>query len=66
MYGERLRELRIERGLTQKQLAEKLGLTQKNVSKYELEKLDLNTETIVKICNFFECSADYLLGMSDF
>lgn len=66
MYGERLRELRTERGLTQKQLAEKLGLTQKNVSKYELEKLDLNTETIVKICRFFGCSADYLLGLSDF
>lgn len=58
MYGERLRELRTDFGLTQKQLAERLGVTQKNLSKYELEKLDLSTDMIIKICNFFMCSAD--------
>lgn len=65
MYGQRIRELRIEKGLTQTQLAEHLGLTQKSVSKYELEQLDLSTELVVKISRFFEVSADYLLGMSD-
>ncbi len=65
MYGQRIRELRIEKGLTQTQLAEQLGLTQKSVSKYELEQLDLSTELVVKISRFFEVSADYLLGMSD-
>ena len=65
MYGERLRELRTDFGLTQKQLAERLGVTQKNLSKYELEKLDLSTDMIIKICNFFMCSADYLLGRTD-
>ena len=52
MYGERLRELRTDFGLTQKQLAERLGVTQKNLSKYELEKPDLSTDMIIKICNF--------------
>lgn len=65
MYGQRIRELRIEKGLTQTQLAEQLGLTQKSVSKYELEQLDLSTELVIKISRFFEVSADYLLGMSD-
>lgn len=65
MYGQRIRELRIEKGLTQTQLAEKLGLTQKSVSKYELEQLDLSTELVVRISRFFDVSADYLLGMSD-
>lgn len=65
MYGQRIRELRIEKGLTQTQLAEQLGLTQKSVSKYELEQLDLSTELVVKISRFFDVSADYLLGMSD-
>lgn len=66
MYGERIRELREERNLTQAQLAEALGVSQKNVSKYELELLDLNTEIIVKLCRFFAVTSDYLSGLSDY
>ena len=66
MYGERIRELREERNLTQAQLAEALGVSQKNVSKYELELLGLNTEIIVKLCRFFAVSSDYFLGLSDY
>lgn len=46
MYGERLKELRKERGLTQSEFAKRINTTQKNISKYELEMLDLSTETI--------------------
>ncbi|HIR29908.1 MAG TPA: helix-turn-helix transcriptional regulator [Candidatus Coproplasma stercorigallinarum] len=66
MYGERLRELRCEKGLTQKQLAEKLNISQKSLSKYERESLDLSTELIVRICRYFQVSADYLLGLDDY
>lgn len=66
MYGERLRELRCEKGLTQKQLAEKLNISQKSLSKYEGESLDLSTELIVRICRYFQVSADYLLGLDDY
>ena len=66
MYGERLRELRKAEGLTQKQLAEKLNISQKSLSKYECEQLDLNTELIIKICKLFQVSADYLLGLGDY
>lgn len=66
MYGERIKELRLERGLTQTELAKELGVTQKNISKYELELLDLNTQMICKLCKFFSVSADYLLGLSDY
>lgn len=38
MYGQRIRELRLERNMTQDQLAKELGVTQKNISKYELEQ----------------------------
>ena len=65
MYGKRLKELRIEKGLTQKQLAEAINSTQRNVSKYELELLDLSTELIINICKFFGVTADYLLGLED-
>lgn len=66
MYGERLRELRCEKGLTQKQLAEKLNISQKSLNKYEGESLDLSTELIVRICRYFQVSADYLLGLDDY
>lgn len=65
MYGKRLKELKIEKGLTQKQLAEAINSTQRNVSKYELELLDLSTELIINICKFFGVTADYLLGLED-
>ena len=65
MYGERIKELRIERGLTQTQLARELNTTQKSISKYETEFLDLNTNMIIALCKFFEVSADYLLGLTD-
>lgn len=66
MYGERLCELRCEKGFTQKQLAEKLNISQKSLSKYEGESLDLSTELIVRICRYFQVSADYLLGLDDY
>ena len=66
MYGERLRELRKAEGLTQKQLAEKLNISQKSLSKYECERLDMNTEIIIKICKLFQVAADYLLGLGDY
>lgn len=66
MYGERLRELRCEKGLTQKQLAEKLNISQKSLSKYERESPDLSTELIARICRYFQVSADYLLGPDDY
>lgn len=65
MYGKRIKEIRTERGLTQTEFAKIIGTTQKNVSKYELEFLDLNTETIILICKKFDVSADYLLGLED-
>lgn len=66
MYGERLRELRESKKLTQKQLAEKLGLNQQDISRYETEQIDLGTDLIIAICKFFDVSADYLLGLKDY
>lgn len=65
MYGMRLKELRSERGLSQEELAKKIGTSQRNISKYENEQLDLNTEIIKSICYYFQVSADYLLGRAD-
>lgn len=65
MYGIKIKELRCDRGLSQEELARKVGTSQRNISKYEREQLDLSTESIKSFCDFFEVSADYLLGRSD-
>ncbi len=65
MFGQRIQEIRQEKGFTQTQFAELLSTTQSTVGKYEREELQPSVETIVKICKLFEVSADYLLGLED-
>lgn len=59
--GERLARLRRERGLTQKQVAEQTGLVQELVSNYELDKLRLNAEMIVRFAEVLGVTTDELL-----
>jgi transcriptional regulator with XRE-family HTH domain len=59
--GQRLARLRKERGLTQKQIAERTGLIQELVSNYETDKLRLNADMILRFAEVFEVSADELL-----
>lgn len=65
MYGHRIKEERQLKGLSQKQLAEMVSTTQSTIGKYEREELQPNIDVITKLCEIFECSADYLLGLSD-
>ena len=60
----RIKELRITRGMTQKDLALLLSCAPTAVSKYELEQLGIDAETICQLCDIFGCTADYLLGRS--
>jgi len=59
--GQRLARLRKERGLTQKQVAESTGLIQELVSSYELDKLRLNSDMILRFTEVLEVSGDELL-----
>lgn len=61
----RLRSLRQNAGLTQKELATKLGTAGGNVSKYELGETLPPMEILAKMAGVFEVSTDYLLGLSD-
>ncbi|MDE5721773.1 MAG: helix-turn-helix domain-containing protein [Clostridia bacterium] len=65
MYGQRIKELRIEKNLTQKKFAEMLSTTQSTIGKYEREELQPSIEIIIKICNIFEISSDYLIGLQN-
>lgn len=65
IFSIRLKELRKEQGLTQKQLAEKLNISDDCVHFWEKGKSQPDINTIRKICLFFEVSADYLIGLED-
>jgi transcriptional regulator with XRE-family HTH domain len=65
MVGSRLRELRLSQHLTYEALAEALGLSNgKEVWRYENEKVKPSGERVAEIAQFFNVSADYLLGIS--
>lgn len=65
ILGERLKALREGDGLTQEALAEELDITRLSVGNYERGIRTPDAETIIDIADFFEVSADYLLGRSD-
>ena len=58
-----LKRLRTEEGMTQQQLAAKLGVTKSVVSYYELQARTPSPEILVKLSRIFHVSADYLLGL---
>lgn len=61
MFALRLKELRENKGLSQKQLANKLDVSQSTVGMWESKKREPNFSTTEKIANFFGVSIDYLL-----
>lgn len=65
LFGKRLAELRKLRGLTQVQLAEKLGSTQRAITYYENEADYPPVETIVELARILSVSTDELLGLKN-
>jgi Predicted transcriptional regulators len=65
IFGDRLKELRANKNVTQKQMAETLGITEQAYQKYEYAMREPNHETTVKLAMYFSVSTDYLLGLSD-
>jgi transcriptional regulator with XRE-family HTH domain len=59
-----LRNLRIEKGLSQQSLADKLGVSQQSIYKYENKITEPNIDMIKVIADFFDVSVDYLIGYS--
>lgn len=62
-FGQKLRLLRLQAGLTQKQLGAMIGVTKSVISFYELQERSPSPAALVKIAAVFHVSTDYLLGL---
>lgn len=63
-YG-RIRDLRIDRGLTQEQIAELLHVSQNTYSQYEIGTTRYPLDAVVKLAEYYGVSVDYLVGLTD-
>ncbi len=65
MLKTRLKELREDKDLKQKNVAEILGIAQTTYSQYELSRRDIPYEVIVKLAEFYNTSVDYILFLTN-
>lgn len=64
--GKKIYELRREKRLSQAQLSFKIGCSQSMIARWEKGECEPTATNIVKLAAAFDCSADYLLGISDY
>ena len=62
---QRIRDLREDRDMTQKQMSDILHCSQQVYSNYELGQRDIPTELLIKLSRFHNVSVDYILGLTD-
>ncbi len=65
IFGERLKEVRQEHGLTIFQVSKQVGISDACISRWENDINDPKCEQIVMLAKFFNVSTDYLLGLED-
>lgn len=65
MLYQRIRELREDHDLTQVQMGKILSCSQRVYSNYERGELDIPTEILIKLVDFYEVSVDYLLNRTE-
>ena len=65
LLGKRLKELREENGLTQKEVAKKLNLHSVTYLHYEKDQREPPLKVLMEMAIFFDVSTDYLLGLSN-
>lgn len=65
MLAERIKELRQEKKMSQRDLAKTLDVSQQSVTKWERGLFEPNSSTLKQMAQLFNCSSDYLLGLSN-
>jgi transcriptional regulator with XRE-family HTH domain len=64
-FGRRLRELRVKKRMTQKELSKKFRVSESTIGMYERDEREPNFQLLQEIANFFEVSTDYLLDRNN-
>lgn len=64
-FAEKLKELRIEKKLTCKAVADAVGLTRNAITNYELGIREPSLTVLKALCDFYDVTADYLIGRTD-
>ena len=62
-YIDRLTNLRIAHDINQTEIAKVLGIKQSAYSKYERRRTKMQIEDLIKLCKYYNVSADYILGL---
>lgn len=63
--GNRIKLLRLERKVTQKDIAEAIGVSPVSVQRFEYGSVRPSLDTLIALADFFDVSIDYLVGRSD-
>ncbi len=66
IFGERLKDLRVERNITQKQLAKQLNVSGNTVHAWETDKQEPSMAMLLRLSVIFNVSLDFLFGKSDY
>lgn len=64
-FAERLKELRTEKNLSQNELARQVKISVACINRWENNLRVPNIDSIIVLCKYFGCSADYLIGLED-
>ena len=64
-FGFKLKSLRLEKHLTQKQLGSKLGVNKATISAYEKGSTYPSIDIMIKLCEYFDVSVDYMVGLKE-
>lgn len=64
-FGNRLKTLREQAGIKQGQFADRISISRQSMSNYESGKHSPDIDVIIRMADFFKCSTDYLLGLTE-
>lgn len=64
-FAERLKELRTEKNISQTELAKQLNISIACINRWENNLRVPNIDSIIMLCKYFSCSADFLIGLED-
>ena len=64
-FGKTLAELMFEKGIDSKKLSTDLNVARRSVDRWKTSSIDIGLSHLIRLCRYFNCSLDYLIGMTE-